>query len=450
MFGLDYSAAHPQTTCMVTKGVDFVCRYLEPADDWKTVTGKEIEELTAAGISIVACYEDHKEDILGGYAVGVSNALGVLANAAIGLPRNRPIYFAVDFDATASQLSGVVSSYFRGLASVLPLDRIGIYGGYKTIKYAADNGLAKWFWQTYAWSGGLWDKRAHIQQYDNNVGYCGGTVDFNHGMFEDIGQWDKGEKVIVYPYGYGRNLLPLEVMMAELITHGHPEFVRRLRLWLVAQGGRIGIGDAWRAVQPVKDGFAPPGKSFHQDQTFASGFVGCCAVDLVHINPGNVHRSPTWAEVPIQGSPEAKKWGVHCNVDQGADPEPWHMQWADNSTLLDGWQSWVNVGRPDPVANYGVVIPPAPIPMPPKPATEGTEKVLIAKFGADPTANWGGWYSFDGGVTRKPVSSMAHAATLVDLGALDGKTRQKVTSRTWEGVSITTSLVTLESWLAPY
>lgn len=76
--------------------------------------------------------------------------------------------------------------------------------------------------------------------------------------------------------------------------------------------------------------------------------------------------------------------------------------------------------------------------------------MLIAKYGGTPTANWGGWYSCDGGVTRKAVSSMAQAATLVDLGALDAKTRARVTDREWDGVSHTTSVATLDQWLTPY
>lgn len=119
----------------------------------------------------------------------------------------------------------------------------------------------------------------------------------------------------------------------------HPEFARRLREYLVAQGGRIGIGGSWRATQPAKPGFAPEGRSFHQSQQFASGRVAFCAVDLVHVNPGKVHRSPTWAEVPKQGTAEAKRWNLHCNVDG----EPWHIQPIE----IDGYGAWDSAGRKD-------------------------------------------------------------------------------------------------------
>jgi len=146
----------------------------------------------------------------------------------------------------------------------------------------------------------------------------------------------------LYPIGYSTTMVDLdELFRRHYPDKMHPEFARRLRKWIEAQGGRIGIGGSWRATQPAKPGFAPDGQSFHQSQTFASGRVWFCAVDLVHVNPGKVHRSPTWAEVPKQGSLEAQKWNLHCNVDN----EPWHIQPIE----IDGWTSWDRNGRREPV-----------------------------------------------------------------------------------------------------
>ena len=137
----------------------------------------------------------------------------------------------------------------------------------------------------------------------------------------------------------------------------HPEYARRLRAWLVSHNGKMGIGGSWRDTQPVKPGFAPDGQSFHQSQTFASGRVAFCAVDLVHVNPGKVHRSPAWSEVPKQGTAKCKDFGLHCNVDG----EPWHMQPIE----IDGWSSWVNGGRKEPIAGYPILnVTPADTPTP--------------------------------------------------------------------------------------
>jgi len=142
----------------------------------------------------------------------------------------------------------------------------------------------------------------------------------------------------LYPNGYGTRLVTLEQMVA---THGakmHPEFARRFFAWIVTQGGKVGVGGGWRSVQPVGPTFAPAGQTFHIDQRFASGFVGYAAVDLVHVQPGQVHRAPTWAE-----SASAPEFGLHTFI-KAPKPEPWHMQCIE----MRGWQTWVTAGRPDP------------------------------------------------------------------------------------------------------
>ncbi len=50
-------------------------------------------------------------------------------------------------------------------------------------------GAITWGWQTYAWSGGMWEPRAHIRQYHNSVNLAGASVDYNRSMQADFGQW---------------------------------------------------------------------------------------------------------------------------------------------------------------------------------------------------------------------------------------------------------------------
>ena len=155
---------------------------------------------------------------------------------------------------------------------------------------------------------------------------------------------------IVYPHGYGTTLVTIdELFRRNHVEKMHPEYARRLRRWLIDQRGHIGIGGSWRdtGAQPDKPGFAPEGKSFHQYQRFASGIVAFAAVDLVARNPGGIHRSPNWSEVPAQGSDWAKKYGVHANVSS----ESWHLQAIE----IDGFDSWKNAGSPDPTTNYPIL-----------------------------------------------------------------------------------------------
>ena len=146
-----------------------------------------------------------------------------------------------------------------------------------------------------------------------------------------------------YPNGYGTQKISLDQMKD---WHGgkmHPEYARRFFAYIEAKDGLLGVGGGWRATQPQKPGFAPPGKSFHESQDFSSGFSGYCAVDLVCANPGGKHRAPTWEECD-----DAPEWGLHTFIK--SPPEPWHIQPIE----ISGWQTWVNQGRPDPAADFAL------------------------------------------------------------------------------------------------
>lgn len=163
----------------------------------------------------------------------------------------------------------------------------------------------------------------------------------------------------LFPIGYGTTLASMDRLREVHEPRMHPEYARRLFAWIAAQGGPVGIGGGWRSTNPSQPGFAPDGQSFHQTQQFRSGLGAYAAVDLVVAVPGRVHRAPTWGEVPRPGDAQAQAWGLHANVSG----EPWHLQPVE----LRGWQSWVNAGRPDPVAGYPIPVAggtPGPAPTP--------------------------------------------------------------------------------------
>lgn len=140
-----------------------------------------------------------------------------------------------------------------------------------------------------------------------------------------------------YPLGYGTTLVTMDALRARHAPKAHPEFARRLFAWIESKEGLIGIGSGWRANPSDTSAASKAGKSFHQDQRFASGFFGYSAVDLVARNPGKVHRAPSWAE-----SADAAPYGLHTFIQ--SPPEPWHMQCIE----MRGYDTWVNAGRPDP------------------------------------------------------------------------------------------------------
>ena len=196
------------------------------------------------------------------------------------------------------------------------------------------------------------------------------TCDMNHVL-----RWEtlaaitapgSGGDGMKYPNGYGTQLVTLAEMKARHGAKMHPEFARRFFAYMAHKGGVMGVGGGWRSVQPDRLGFAPDGKSFHQDQRFSSGFVGYAAVDLVVGVAGRPHRAPTWAETA-----DASIFGLHTFVKG----EPWHIQVAS----MRGWQSWVDAGRPDPprLTLPGDFVPPPPPPPPPPPLSKDVDMIAL-------------------------------------------------------------------------
>lgn len=203
MFGLDYVTG-PPIADLKAAGVTFVCRYLSFENDQtrvKILNPVEAKTLSDAGIAIVSLYEWYANRPLEGFASGVQDAhIAQSQHTACGGPVDRPLYFAVDIDVDGSQ----VVEYFRGAASIIGLHRVGVYGSYRVTKYLFDNNLITWGWQTYAWSDGAWEPRAHIQQYQNGMNIAGHSVDFDRSIKSDFGQWLEGNKMTI-PSGWKDN-----------------------------------------------------------------------------------------------------------------------------------------------------------------------------------------------------------------------------------------------------
>jgi hypothetical protein len=57
------------------------------------------------------------------------------------------------------------------------------------MQWAKRDRVARWFWQTLAWSGGRWAGHNHLEQYRTGVSLAGGTVDLCRSKTVDYGQW---------------------------------------------------------------------------------------------------------------------------------------------------------------------------------------------------------------------------------------------------------------------
>jgi peptidoglycan hydrolase-like protein with peptidoglycan-binding domain len=190
-FGVDYSFSRPDPAVLQQRGVKVAGRYLWPAQyNSKGITRAEYDGLVSHGITVFFIYEEDGKELTS-FAAGVRVAQAAEAELGIlGLP-NMPIYFNVDYAATAADMPGIMAA-LDGIASVIGLARTGLYSGLAPIKAAFDAGKITRGFQTYGWSVDpttklvVWDPRAQIQQWSN--GQWGGSVDFLRTMVNDFGQ----------------------------------------------------------------------------------------------------------------------------------------------------------------------------------------------------------------------------------------------------------------------
>ncbi len=185
--GVDYSDARPGGANIAKQGKRFVVRYLYPvAAGGKGLSAPEVVDLHSAGLELVLVYEGGNAGMMKGHAQGVADAKAAQALLdALPLDHRMPIHFAVDWDAVASDLAPI-EGYLDGAASVLGMDRTGVYGSFFVIEHVASVRMASFFWQTYAWSGGRVSGHATLLQYAN--GQWNGTVDFCRALQTEYGQ----------------------------------------------------------------------------------------------------------------------------------------------------------------------------------------------------------------------------------------------------------------------
>ncbi|BBY44883.1 twin-arginine translocation pathway [Mycolicibacterium celeriflavum] len=177
----------------------------------KPITLPYAKSLTAAGLVIVSNYQYGKpggtapSDFTRGYAGGVADARTAWSlHTAAGGGRSAPIFFSVDDDIDRTTWNDVALQWFRGINSVLGVQRTGIYGGINPCQWAAADGVIGrsqspghvWAWQTRSWSRGQIYPAAVLYQRiidtaSNPGPIVGGIrVDVNDVLASDCGQWN--------------------------------------------------------------------------------------------------------------------------------------------------------------------------------------------------------------------------------------------------------------------
>src|SRR5664279_2846298 len=187
--GLDYSFGRPNLDTVKEQGYSFVARYLAVDGGNKLITRTEADQIRAHGLGLVLVYEQYAGRAKEGRAAGTADGQTALTQArSVGFPDTRPVYFAVDYDATGTD-QAAIDVYLRGAADSVGAGRVGVYGSYAVVERCFTNDSARFFWQTYAWSAGKISTHSHILQYSNGQTVGGASVDVNESKQADFGAW---------------------------------------------------------------------------------------------------------------------------------------------------------------------------------------------------------------------------------------------------------------------
>ena len=179
--------------------------------DFKPVTRGYADALRAEGLQIVSCYQYGKpgwptpSDYTRGYDGGVADGQTALRlHGAAGGPDSAPIFFSVDEDIDVNTWRSIAVQWFRGINSVLGVQRTGIYGHAQACGWAIGDGVIgrsttaghTWAWQTAAWSHGQLEPAAVLYQgvvvsgSEPGAVIGGVHVDVDNVLAADFGQWD--------------------------------------------------------------------------------------------------------------------------------------------------------------------------------------------------------------------------------------------------------------------
>ena len=189
--GVDFSlSGRPGGAALAAKGKHFVVRYVPyGGDGGKGLTRPEIPTIAPTSSTSASCSKSTAGRWKQGRDAGVLDAkTSEAAIDQLGMPRDLPVYFAVDRDVSKDD-QPVIDAYLSGAASVMGAARIGIYGEYSLMRRCRRNGTAHWFWQTLAWSNGTLARFAHLHQYANGQEINGAAVDYTRAMRSPFGQW---------------------------------------------------------------------------------------------------------------------------------------------------------------------------------------------------------------------------------------------------------------------
>lgn len=183
---VDYSFSRPPLQTVKDHGYVGIARYLAPLPNRKVIRKPEVEEAHRLGLGVLLVWETTADRARAGAAAGRRDRAAAEAMAEdLGLPKTRPVFYAVDFDAQGAE----ILPYFQAIAEDAT-HPVGIYGGFKPVEAVAAARLASFFWQTKAWSRGRVSRHTQLLQLIGNTTIP--QTDVNDILAPDWGGWFPG------------------------------------------------------------------------------------------------------------------------------------------------------------------------------------------------------------------------------------------------------------------
>jgi hypothetical protein len=137
-----------KAACLATAGIKYALRYYSKPGSSKAIKPAEADALAAVGIVLGVVYQETARSI-GEFtrAKAQSHATNAWNSAqAIKQPEGSAIYFAVDYDASVSDLQGVILSYFNEVENTIAQlaggrnpYHLGVYGSGLTCRFLKAN-----------------------------------------------------------------------------------------------------------------------------------------------------------------------------------------------------------------------------------------------------------------------------------------------------------------------
>ena len=163
---------------LAAAGVTAVGRYYTLSTS-KVLTQMEAQAITDAGLSIFVVYEDGNDPTKFNANLGTSQAQQALICArTVGQPEGSAIYFAVDFDCTATQFQQQIAPFFASINAVFSGQgspyKIGVYGSGLVCQGLLAAGLCSYTWLTNStgfrgykqfYASKRWNLAQHLPKY---------------------------------------------------------------------------------------------------------------------------------------------------------------------------------------------------------------------------------------------------------------------------------------------